>query len=89
MASETAAGPASVAPARPHKAAPRNLVVMLDGTGNELGRNLSNVLKLFRIAEKGEKQLVFYNPGVGTIARVSPWQRRACSNAGASRQSAC
>jgi uncharacterized protein (DUF2235 family) len=53
----------------------RNLVVMLDGTGNELGRNLSNVLKLFRIAEKGEEQLCFYNPGVGTIARVSPWHR--------------
>lgn len=53
----------------------RNLVVLLDGTGNELGRNLSNVLKLFRIAEKGERQLCFYNPGVGTIARASPWHR--------------
>ena len=53
----------------------RNLVVMLDGTGNELGRNLSNVLKLFRIAEKGERQLCFYNPGVGTIARTSAWHR--------------
>lgn len=53
----------------------RNLVVMLDGTGNELGRNLSNVLKLFRIAEKGERQLCFYNPGVGTIARTSQWHR--------------
>lgn len=53
----------------------RNLVVLLDGTGNELGRNLSNVLKLFRIAEKGERQLCFYNPGVGTIARMSPWHR--------------
>lgn len=58
------------------EAAPgRNLVVLLDGTGNELGRNLSNVLKLFRIAEKGERQLCFYNPGVGTIARASPWHR--------------
>jgi len=26
--------------------APRNLVILLDGTGNELGSNLSNVLKL-------------------------------------------
>ena len=55
--------------------APRNLVVMLDGTGNELGRNLSNVLKLFRIAEKGERQLCFYHPGVGTIGRINPWRR--------------
>jgi len=53
----------------------RNLIIMLDGTGNELGRNLSNVLKLFRIAEKGERQKCFYNPGVGTIARPSPWNR--------------
>ena len=57
------------------KSPPRNLVILLDGTGNELGRNLSNVLKLYRIAEKGEKQLVFYNPGVGTIGRINPWRR--------------
>lgn len=63
-----------VAPAKP-ESIPRNLVVMLDGTGNELGRNLSNVLKLFRIAEKGERQLCFYNPGVGTIGRINPWRR--------------
>lgn len=53
----------------------RNLVILLDGTGNELGRNLSNVLKLYRIAEKGERQLCFYNPGVGTISRINPWRR--------------
>ena len=55
--------------------APRNLVIMLDGTGNELGRNLSNVLKLYRIAQKSQQQLVYYSPGVGTISRISPWQR--------------
>lgn len=53
----------------------RNLVILLDGTGNELGRNLSNVLKLFRIAEKGKRQLVYYNPGVGTVGRINPWRR--------------
>lgn len=57
------------------KLPPRNLVILLDGTGNELGRNLSNVLKLYRLTEKGEKQLVFYNPGVGTIGRTNPWRR--------------
>ncbi len=82
MARAPAPKPTTVAanPARQRKdasatSAGRNLVVMLDGTGNELGRNLSNVLKLFRIAEKGELQLCFYNPGVGTIARASPWHR--------------
>ena len=61
------------------KTAGRNLVVLLDGTGNELGGALSdqvsdirisNVLKLYRIAQKGERQLVYYAPGVGTIGRV-------------------
>lgn len=56
---------------------PRNLAIMLDGTGNELGRNLSNVLKLYRIAEKNAEQICYYNPGVGTIGRVSPWSRLA------------
>lgn len=76
----SAAKPADSVPAvsrarRAEAATGRNLVVLLDGTGNELGRNLSNVLKLFRIAETGERQLCFYNPGVGTIARASPWHR--------------
>ena len=53
----------------------RNLVVMLDGTGNELGRNLSNVLKLYRIAKKDRTQICYYNPGVGTISRPNPWAR--------------
>ena len=55
--------------------APRNLVVLLDGTGNELGRNLSNVLTLFRIVRKNEEQLVYYDPGVGTIGEPGAWRR--------------
>lgn len=54
---------------------PRNLVVLLDGTGNELGRNLSNVLKLYGILEKNERQICYNNPGVGTISRGSNWAR--------------
>ena len=68
------ADPAPKAKATPRSPS-RNLVILLDGTGNELGRNLSNVLKLYRIAEKGERQLCFYNPGVGTISRINPWRR--------------
>jgi len=59
----------------PDRPRSRNLVVMLDGTGNELGRNLSNVLKLFRITSKNDEQLVFYNPGVGTIGKPGRWRR--------------
>ena len=62
----------------------RNLVVLCDGTGNELGGALteqqqdiriSNVLKLFRITEKRKNQLVWYSPGVGTIGR-NDWLHR-------------
>jgi uncharacterized protein (DUF2235 family) len=62
----------------------RNLVILCDGTGNELGRALTseqrdiritNVLKLFRITEKRKNQLVWYSPGVGTIGR-NDWLHR-------------
>jgi len=57
------------------KAPPRNLVVCCDGTNNEIGKLLSNVLKLYRIAEKNEEQLTFYQPGIGTIAMPDSWGR--------------
>jgi uncharacterized protein (DUF2235 family) len=53
----------------------RNIVICCDGTGNEIGVVISNVLKLFRIVEKSERQLVWYNPGVGTIGQQNPWTR--------------
>lgn len=53
----------------------RNLVVFMDGTGNQIDRKLSNILKIFRCAKKNDRQQCFYHPGVGTIARDSAWQR--------------
>lgn len=53
----------------------RRLVVMLDGTGNEIGRNLSNVLKLYRMLEKNDGQRVYYDPGIGTLEQPSTWGR--------------
>ena len=50
----------------------KNIVVCCDGTGNEIERNLSNVLKLFRILRKNPEQRVYYNPGIGTSALVIP-----------------
>ncbi len=47
---------------------PRNLVICLDGTGNQFGNDLSNVVKLFRMLErKPEEQVAYYDPGVGTM----------------------
>ena len=55
----------------------KNLVVCCDGTGNEVGENISNVLKFYRTLRKTDKtsptQVVFYDPGVGTLARPDPW----------------
>jgi len=53
---------------------PRNIVICCDGTGNQIESHLSNVLKLFRVLEKNERQLVYYSPGVGTVADYEPWQ---------------
>lgn len=54
--------------ARP--AVARNLIVCFDGTSNEIGETITNVLKLYRIAEKDDSQRVFYDPGVGTIGHL-------------------
>ena len=54
---------------------PRNIVICCDGTGNQVSGNLSNVLKLFRIVRKNERQRVYYDPGVGTIGNENAWRR--------------
>lgn len=57
----------------------RNIVVCFDGTNNEIGKLLSNVLKLYHIVEKSDRQLVYYSPGVGTVAMPAAlgrwWQK--------------
>jgi uncharacterized protein (DUF2235 family) len=60
---------------RTGEAMARNIVVFCDGTGNEVEGNLSNVLKLFRIAKKSPRQHVYYNPGIGTIGHRDAWAR--------------
>lgn len=62
-----------------HKPEPKNLVICCDGTGNEISENISNVLKLYRCLRKTDKtkprQMVFYDPGVGTVTEPSTWHR--------------
>jgi uncharacterized protein (DUF2235 family) len=57
----------------------KNIVICCDGTGNEISENISNVLKLYRCLRKTDKtephQAVFYDPGVGTLARPNPWKK--------------
>lgn len=57
----------------------RNIVILCDGTGNEISENISNVLKLYRCLRKTDRtsprQFVYYDPGVGTLAQPSTWHR--------------
>src|SRR5439155_11673088 len=66
-------------PVEHEHASAKNLVVCCDGTGNEISENISNVLKLYRCLRKTGKtepnQVVFYDPGVGTLARPDPWRK--------------
>lgn len=73
MAVEPASTPEQKPPRRAVE--PRNIVICCDGTGNQVSGNLSNVLKLFRIASKDAKQQIFYDPGVGTIGNENAWRR--------------
>lgn len=54
----------------------KNIVVCLDGTGNEVkATGRSNVVKLFEVLDlrDPERQVGYYDPGVGTFASPSAW----------------
>lgn len=59
---------------------PKNIVICIDGTGNEFGPNNSNVVKLYSILDlHGSRQVAFYHPGLGTmgspnaLSKFSKW----------------
>lgn len=63
----------------------RNLVLCLDGTSNEPETDATNVARMFEAATKDESQLVYYDPGVGTMGArgaVTALGRRATRVAG-------
>ncbi len=48
--------------------ATRDLVLCFDGTSNEFGRENTNVVRLVQsLVRDPERQLVFYDPGIGTL----------------------
>ena len=70
---------------------PKRIVVLSDGTGQTIGRNDSNVLRLCKMLDlsAGSNQVAIYDPGIGTHAslnkletglRVSEHLRLADSN---------
>ena len=46
----------------------KNIVICCDGTNNKLAGDLTNVARLFQVVVKDERQVAFYDPGVGTMA---------------------
>jgi hypothetical protein len=52
-------------PALTTKRASRNIIILLDGTGNEFSAKNSNVIKLMSVLEVDEKQLIYYSSGIG------------------------
>ncbi len=45
----------------------KNIVILCDGTSNEISQDRTNILRLFRCLKKSPEQSVFYDPGVGTF----------------------
>lgn len=45
----------------------RKIIICFDGTGNEVGDNESNILKLYKGLAQTDEQIVHYVPGVGTF----------------------
>nr|WP_319483784.1 DUF2235 domain-containing protein [uncultured Cohaesibacter sp.] len=58
----------------------KNIVILCDGTSNEISRDRTNILRLFGTLKKNDDQIVFYDPGVGTFGAensVSYYYRKA------------
>ncbi|OLP57156.1 hypothetical protein BJF92_06405 [Rhizobium rhizosphaerae] len=54
----------------------KNIVILFDGTSNEISADRTNVLRLFGILERNDRQLVYYDPGVGTFGADNAWSKR-------------
>ncbi|QFT93760.1 hypothetical protein FIU86_12990 [Roseovarius sp. THAF9] len=52
---------------------PKNIILLCDGTSNEIARNRTNILRLYGCLEKDVDQLVYYDPGVGTFGAENSW----------------
>jgi len=57
---------------------PRNIVICCDGTNNQFGPENTNVVRLVQVVEHdAQAQLVYYDPGVGTLPEPGLWNRLA------------
>jgi uncharacterized protein (DUF2235 family) len=57
---------------------PKNIVLCLDGTGNEFGDQNSNVIKLYSVlVQDPQTQMAYYHPGLGTMGAPGAWSKLA------------
>jgi uncharacterized protein (DUF2235 family) len=56
---------------------PKNIVICCDGTSNEFGKVDTNVVRLVQVLDQSPTQLVYYGPGVGTMAAPGAMGRPA------------
>lgn len=54
---------------------PKNIIILMDGTSNEISSDRTNILRLYGVLEKSEAQVVYYDPGVGTFGADNAWSR--------------
>jgi uncharacterized protein (DUF2235 family) len=45
----------------------KKIVICCDGTGNEFGDTVSNVVKLYQVLMRSSEQITYYHPGLGTM----------------------
>lgn len=53
----------------------KNIVILCDGTSNEIKTDRTNILRLFGTLEHSDRQLVYYDPGVGTFGADEAWSQ--------------
>lgn len=53
----------------------KNIVLLFDGTSNEIAADRTNILRLFGTLRRSDQQIVYYDPGVGTFGADNAWSR--------------
>ncbi len=51
----------------------KNIVILFDGTSNEITADRTNILRLFGTLKRSDEQIVYYDPGVGTLGAADAW----------------
>ncbi len=53
----------------------KNIVILFDGTSNEIAADRTNILRLFGTLKRSHEQIVYYDPGIGTFGAANAWSR--------------